>query len=234
MLDIEIKKTQLELDQLQTQLSTANQSLGALNHEASRIDGSTAAAALFQDMQLLIGKLGGDVARYARYRIASLLLRQSIEHYRLENQSPVLKLAEETFSELTLGKYRGLSTDYDTKGNALLCAVPGDGGDPVPVSRLSTGTADALYLTLRLASLRHHLSGGKAIPLIVDDCLVQLDDPRSIAAIRNFSRLSRQTQVIMFTHHEHLIELAKQNLNEGEFHIHDLASRHAPESLLIS
>jgi uncharacterized protein YhaN len=234
MLEIEIKKTQQELDELQEQLSSANQTLGALNHEASRIDGSTAAAALSQDMQLLIGKLSGDVARYTRYRVASLLLRQSIEHYRLENQSPVLKLAEETFSELTLGKYRGLSTDDDAKGNAVLCAVPSDGGDPVPVSRLSTGTADALYLTLRLASLRHHLRGGKAIPLIVDDCLVQLDDQRSIAAIRNFSRLSRQTQVIMFTHHEHLIELAKQNLKEGEFHVHDLASRHAPESLLLS
>ena len=75
-----------------------------------------------------------------------------------------------------------------------------------------------------LASLEHQLSHGKTVPLVVDDCLVQLDDRRSLAALRAFSDLSEKTQVILFTHHEHLRQLANEHLAEGEYHLHELAS----------
>ena len=87
---------------------------------------------------------------------------------------------------------------------------------------MSTGTADSLYLALRLASLRHQLSQGTRIPLIVDDCLVQLDDQRTVAALNALSELANETQVILFTHHQHVVELANKNLRSDEFHTHDL------------
>jgi uncharacterized protein YhaN len=87
---------------------------------------------------------------------------------------------------------------------------------------MSTGTADALYLSLRLASLQHQLANGKPIPLIIDDCLIQLDDVRAAAALDAFSTLSTQTQVVLFTHHLHLIDLATEHLSTGDFHVHQL------------
>ncbi len=93
----------------------------------------------------------------------------------------------------------------------------------VPAPAMSTGTADALYLSLRLASLSHQLSHGPAIPLVVDDCLIQLDDARCVAALKALSELSTQTQVILFTHHQHLIELAQDHLAADAFHVHRLA-----------
>jgi uncharacterized protein YhaN len=88
---------------------------------------------------------------------------------------------------------------------------------------MSDGTADALYLSLRLASLESHLDECDPVPLIVDDCLVQFDDDRSIEALKVFAELSQRTQVILFTHHRHLIELAEGALPRGAYHVHRLS-----------
>src|SRR5690606_7623711 len=92
----------------------------------------------------------------------------------------------------------------------------------VPAAAMSDGTADALYLSLRLASLLVHLDTHAPIPLIVDDCLIQFDDVRTAAALQILSELGQRTQVILFTHHQHLIELAQAQLSPGSYHVHRL------------
>ena len=49
---------------------------------------------------------------------------------------------------------------------------------------MSDGTADQLYLALRLASLETYLDDHEPIPLVVDDILVNFDDARALAALR--------------------------------------------------
>ena len=44
---------------------------------------------------------------------------------------------------------------------------------------MSLGTADQLYLALRLASIESALDPTEPAPLIVDDLLIQFDDARS-------------------------------------------------------
>ena len=61
------------------------------------------------------------------------------------------------------------------------------------------------------------------MPLIVDDCLQQLDNDRAVAAMKVLSQLSTQTQVIMFTHHEHLVDLTQSHLGKNDVHVHRLA-----------
>ena len=224
LLDIEIEQCQHRVDDLNERLAEAQREVGALKHELERIDGGDRAAELNQSIQLLAGDLNRDAEEYARLRVAAMILRQSIDHYRNENQGPVLKYAQEIFSGLTCGEYHGLRVDYDAKGKLTLFGVrdPKD-TDGVPANVMSTGTADALYLSLRLASLRHQMSHGAKIPLIVDDCLVQLDDVRAGAALSALSALSTETQVILFTHHQHLLDLANATLKPGEFHVQSLA-----------
>ncbi len=224
ILDVETGQKEAELQQLRDRKSVADQELGALQHELARIDGGGRASDLIQSIQFTVGKISQDVETYARTRIAALLLRRAVDHYRKENQSPVLAHANRYFSLLTCGEYRELKTDYDAKGKTALYGVHCDGSS-VPGPSMSDGTADALYLALRLASLEHQMSHGKSIPMIIDDCLVQLDDRRCSAALKALSELSRKTQVILFTHHRHLIDLAAQSLADGEVHVHELESR---------
>jgi uncharacterized protein YhaN len=64
------------------------------------------------------------------------------------------------------------------------------------------------------------MTHGEPIPLIIDDCLIQLDDTRATATLDAFSKLSTNTQVILFTHHRHLIDLAREHLADDGFHVH--------------
>ena len=222
-LEIDVEQLQSKLEQAKEQLNQAQQEVGALQNEFDKIDGSSEAADLSQNIQFLAGDLTRDTEEYVRLKIASMILQRSIEHYRNENQGPVLQYARKVFAQLTCGQYESLRVDYDAKGQLVLLGVrAGKTSIDVPAPAMSTGTADSLYLALRLASLRHQLSQGTRIPLIVDDCLVQLDDQRTVAALNALSELANETQVILFTHHRHVVELANKNLRSDEFHTHDL------------
>ncbi len=221
LVKLEMERIETMLTETQELLSESQQRVGGLRLRIKQIDGGSRASELSQEIQLLTGKLQDELEEYARVKVAAMILRQAIEHYRQENQGPVLQLASNTFKHLTGGEYESLKVDFDSRGNVMLFGVRASGKElDVPANAMSTGTADALYLSLRLASIEHQLSRSTPLPLVVDDCLVQLDDDRSSAAMRAFSDLSLRTQVILFTHHEHLLELAEKTLERDEFHVH--------------
>jgi uncharacterized protein YhaN len=223
LLAVEIEQKEGELRELREKIAGTQQEIGALQHEMDLMDGSSRASELVQSIQLTAGQVSRDADEYARTKIASLILRRAIDHYRKENQSPVLTHANKFFKLLTCGEYQELKPDYDAKGKTTLFGV-NTNSSSVPASSMSDGTADALYLALRLASLEHQLSHGKPIPLIIDDCLIQLDDARAVAALRAFSELSKKTQVILFTHHAHIHALAQRHLAGEQFHAHHLGA----------
>ena len=66
-----------------------------------------------------------------------------------------------------------------------------------PAAAMSCGTADQMYLALRLAMCRMLLAEDS--PLILDDALVNFDDDRCDAAIELLSEEARKRQVILFT-----------------------------------
>jgi uncharacterized protein YhaN len=60
------------------------------------------------------------------------------------------------------------------------------------------------------------------LPLIVDDILVQFDDARAKSALQVLAELSRRTQVLVFTHHEHLVKLAEESVSGCALYTHRL------------
>lgn len=81
------------------------------------------------------------------------------------------------------------------------------------VNEMSDGSADQLYLALRLASIEQYIEGHEPLPFIVDDILIRFDDKRSAATLKVLAELADKTQVIFFTHHLHLLELAKAHVD---------------------
>ncbi|AUX47021.1 hypothetical protein SOCE26_085320 [Sorangium cellulosum] len=92
----------------------------------------------------------------------------------------------------------------------------------VDVSGLSDGTRDQLYLALRLASLEHHARAGEPMPLILDDLLIHFDDDRARAALAVLGEMTATTQVLFFTHHARLVELAREAVPAGVLREHRL------------
>ncbi|HUY92590.1 MAG TPA: AAA family ATPase [Pirellulales bacterium] len=212
-----------QIEQLESERTEANRTIGAETAELSRMDASGAAADAAERAQNLLAELNTDVEQYARLRLAAAVLREAIERYRAKNQGPVLTRASTLFAQLTAGSFSALRADYNEQGEAVLVGIRGGAdGKPVAVESMSDGTADQLYLALRLASLETYLDEKEPIPFIVDDILIRFDNDRSAATLAALAALSRRTQVIFFTHHEHLLDLAEQRLKPGEFFVHRL------------
>ncbi|XZE36609.1 AAA family ATPase [Pirellulaceae bacterium SH501] len=157
-------------------------------------------------------------------RICSHVLNAGMERFREKNQGPVLKAAGDMFQKMTLGGFERLRVDWDENGKAVMVGVRGGTAEDLHVHQMSDGTCDQLYLSLRLACLENWLSHHEPIPFIVDDILVHFDDDRSVATLQRLADLSARTQVIFFTHHEHLLELARKALPADQLHIHYLRS----------
>jgi uncharacterized protein YhaN len=62
----------------------------------------------------------------------------------------------------------------------------------------------------------------EAMPLIVDDVLMAFDDARSSAALQVMGELSVKNQILFFTHHQHLVELAEQVVSADQLRVHRL------------
>ncbi len=203
-----IESLRAEHDDAESNLAEIDRQIGELRGEMNRIDGSDGAAAAAEEAASILGEMHRHVERYARLRLAERLLRDEIERYRAENQGPVLEQASELFGRLTLGSFSGLKAGYDDKDEPVLVGFRPTGED-VHVAGMSDGTRDQLYLALRIAALQNYLSRNQRMPFIVDDILIKFDDQRAGAALEILAELSDRTQVLFFTHHMRLREMAE-------------------------
>jgi hypothetical protein len=73
-------------------------------------------------------------------------------------------------------------------------------------AELSEGTADQVFLALRLAGIRQTqrraiAGGGVPLPVVLDDVLVTHDDDRTAAAVAVLAEEARDQQILLLTHH---------------------------------
>jgi uncharacterized protein YhaN len=220
----ELEEFDSQIAELQEKHTEEIKAAQAARSELKTMDGGAAAAEAEEEIQHLLARIRTLAEEYARLKLAGVLLRKAIDSYRDKNQSPVLNRASELFRELTACSFIALQPRFDDKANPVLVGVRPD-GDFVPVAGMSDGTCDQLYLALRLATLEMYVREHRAIPFIVDDILINFDDGRAIAALKALAQLARHTQVIFFTHHEHLLTLAEEHLRSGEFFSYRLPGR---------
>ncbi len=210
----QIQRAAAQAAEIQELLDRAKETIVRERVALESMDGSSQAAAAAQQSQELLAEIRRQAQQYIRLHLACGILQREMERYRDANQGPVLKLAGELFARLTLGSFAGIRPDYGDGDRAVLTGVR-PGGQKVGVDGLSEGTRDQLYLALRLGSLMRHLELSPPLPFIIDDILVNFDDDRSRAALLILGELSGRTQVIYFTHHQHVVELAKAAMNGG-------------------
>jgi uncharacterized protein YhaN len=225
-IDGQIGKLDEEIDALIKEKSDLDQTIGEERNELKKMDGSPKAAELAEATQGILARLERDAEKYARLRIASAVLAQAIERYREKHQGPILKRTNEIFANLTLGFFEGIRAEFDEQGNPVLMGVRPGGKELVGVKGMSDGTTDQLYLSLRLSSLESYLDNNEPMPFIVDDILIKFDNERAMATLQVLAELSKKTQVIFFTHHRHLVELAEASIDPGLLFKHALGGPH--------
>ena len=88
-------------------------------------------------------------------------------------------------------------------------------GEVVAVPGLSTGTEDQLFLALRIAAVENYLASAVALPFVADDLFINFDPERSAAGFEVLGQLAERTQVLFYTHHPHLVDVARETLGTG-------------------
>jgi uncharacterized protein YhaN len=172
------------------------------------VDGESEAEAAMAEAMSASAGMAEAFERFAGLQLVRNLIRAVAERYREENQGPVLRRAGALLATLTGGDFTDLHAVVESSDEVQLRAVRQDGSG-VTVDAMSEGTRDSLFLALRLASLESRIRSGRALPLILDDVLIHLDDRRAGFALQALAEFSSRTQVILLTHHQHLIELAE-------------------------
>ncbi len=64
-----------------------------------------------------------------------------------------------------------------------------------------------------------------ALPIAVDDIFMTFDEQRTEAALHVLDGMADRFQVIVFTHHEHVLRSAAKQLPKDRCHIHRLPSK---------
>lgn len=213
---------QTELTDLRRRLSEAAGERSRARQASDAVDGGDAAARAAADKQEALAEMREAAERYVRVRTAAMLLDWAIDRFRREKQAPLLKRAGELFALITGDSFAGLQVDYDERDRPHLIGLRPD-EKAVPVSGMSDGTTDQLYLALRVASIEAYLKPTNALPFAADDLFINFDDRRAAAGLKLLERLAAKTQVLFFTHHRHLVEIARDALDPS-VRIIDLAA----------
>ena len=213
---------------MKNELKEINEALQKLSEEKNqattdleKISGKADAAAAEADRQLALTDMGEAAEGYVRSQTAAILLRWGMEKFRKEKQGPLLKRASAIFSILTLENFSKLTVQLDDNDNLYLAGIRAD-DTRVGVEGMSDGTVDQLYLALRLAAIEEYVQKSQPLPFVADDLFINYDDSRAGAGFKALSDLSQKTQILFFTHHAHLVNVAKEALSPDQFVVHAL------------
>ncbi len=90
---------------------------------------------------------------------------------------------------------------------------------------LSAGTREQIYLLLRVAMAQHLVTTGETAPLLLDEVTAQADPDRRAGLLRVLHELSRERQIVLFSHDDAVASWAEGALVEPRDRLIRLPSR---------
>jgi uncharacterized protein YhaN len=145
----------------------------------------------------MVERIHDVVDRYLVRACAARILAEAQERYERERQPEVVREAGRLFSTMTHGRYTSLSVPLDDGRIEAFDAHSAAHTSDL----LSRGTAEQLYLAIRLGLIACLGDVGAALPVLMDDVLVNFDPERRRGAAEAVSQLAEQRQIVFFTCH---------------------------------
>lgn len=190
---------------------------------AARAEVATAEGALGEQARRLPSVAGAEEAlaraeaELARVReldetllAASELLAKTQEGVQRDVAPLLAATLTRWLSKITAGRYVDATVDPTT----LEVRVCGPSRRWRRADRLSHGTAEQVYLLLRVTLARHLTGGNGVCPLLLDDVTVQADAARTVEILELLHELSAGQQVVVFAQERVVAEWTQRNLHE--------------------
>lgn len=109
---------------------------------------------------------------------------------------------------VTAGRYQDVTVDPTT----LKVSVCGPTRRWRDAARLSYGTAEQIYLLLRVALADHLTKGNDTCPLLLDDVTVHADSARTVDVLRLLLEIANHRQVVLFSQEQQVADWAREHL----------------------
>jgi uncharacterized protein YhaN len=166
-------------------------------NEVQELEGSNGVGSLELNRATLEQELVEVVARWRVLQIARCLIERTLERFERERQPAVLQEASHYFSTVTGGRYPQIVQTAESGGFSVVDAA---GGRKRP-AELSRGTAEQLYVCIRLGLIAEFSRRVRRLPVAMDDVLVNFDDARALAMAGVLDEFSKRNacQVLVFT-----------------------------------
>ena len=202
-----------ELDQLQGTRAETEQEWEAAVRESrdavtarEAVERSDLIAEMDTRRNTLLAEISETYRRWQTLTAACALIEQTLEAYERERQPAVFTSAGESFARVTGGRYPRIMQDEGGQGFDVL---DNDGKRIRPID-LSRGTQEQLYLAVRLGLVEEFSRRGTSLPLVMDEILVNFDPERMAAMTRELVESARAHQVLLFTCHPFIVEMAQK------------------------
>ncbi len=165
-----------------------------------------------KDIQESLHAAGNEWATYA---VARQMLLQAKQRFEKERQPQVIRMASDIFAQITDHKWKGLTASLEESSLHVVSPF----GEHVSPTLLSRGTQEQVYLALRLAYIRNHAAHARALPVIMDDVLVNFDPERAertAKALLDLSQSGKRHQILFFTCHPYMADMLQENHSQSK------------------
>ena len=202
-----------EYEAARHELGELERSLEEARHEAARIEGcienierNDERSRIMAEQESILARVATAAEEWAVLTLCRALLEETRKIYERERQPAVLRDASSFFRLLTDGRYSRVIMPLDS---CEIVAERNDGARLLP-HQLSRGTAEQLYLAMRLALIRHLAGHAEPMPVVFDDIFVNFDPRRTETSVQAVRELSSTHQVLLFTCHPYLVRQVEE------------------------
>jgi uncharacterized protein YhaN len=164
---------------------------------------SAAIPVVLAELESLRSELVSAVREWRVSKMAEELVARTLQEFTHTRQPAVLEDASSSFERVTGGAYRRIIQDESGQSLEVLDRA----GQKKRPEELSRGTAEQLYLCLRLALASEFTRRAESLPIVMDDVLVNFDPERAEAVARELAHYSARRQILLFTCHPETAKL---------------------------
>jgi uncharacterized protein YhaN len=210
--DAAFQAAQEELAELEQRLLQARHETGRVEERITMMEKSEERSRALSRQETILARIDEAAEQWAVITLCRALLDETRKVYETERQPEVLRQASAFFSVMTEGKYNRVIAPLD---GGEIQVERADGSRLAP-SMLSRGTAEQLYLSMRLALIREYANHVDPLPVVFDDIFVNFDPERSRTSFKALRELCSTHQVLLFTCHPHLVQQVEETVPEAK------------------
>lgn len=192
-----------ELEASRTRLDENRRACGGIEERIRALGHSEERSRARLRQESIIAEIDEASEKWAILTICRALLQETQKIYEVQRQPAVLQSASKFFNQMSEGRYNRVISPLDSAD--LL--IEREDGTRLGPEHLSRGTAEQLYLAVRLALVREYSRHVEPLSVLFDDIFVNFDPERTRNSIEAVRDLSKTHQVLLFTCHPHFSQL---------------------------